>query len=204
MGQARPRRACHRVGVQLAGWLLHRPDAGRWRGHDVGGSDEEVFEGETMSLKKQADLSVHQSKLDQTVVPLLTGRVFHVTKLSSLLDILERGILHNQSGDLHSPFGYSNRYFKCRGCVSFFDFRRDDAEDKAMKCHPLKVGGETNFAILYLSTASYSLLRDGLNGKRKRLTGTKLFLTLKPGVPATYRSQRLKKFRPSIFMGGRS
>ena len=87
------------------------------------------------------------------------GRVFHVTCLEVLNQMLVAGqICPNTDGDLPTPFGSTDSFFRKRGCVSVFDYRSASATQVDMsigKCSPYHVPLYNNrLAILFLSTVA--------------------------------------------------
>src|SRR4051812_10569003 len=102
-------------------------------------------------------ISAKYDEEEKSILPLLRGHVFHVTSACNLPGIIEAGIVPYRDGKFESPFG-SNGFFKSRDCVSFFDFRSDDAEEKVQGCYPL--GQMKEYAVLYLSPAFHRLLID--------------------------------------------
>lgn len=74
-----------------------------------------------MALRRQ--LKVRETELGNSLLPLVQGRLFHVTRRENVSPILSSGgISPNYDGALLTTFGSSNNsYFRNRGCVSVFD-----------------------------------------------------------------------------------
>ncbi|MBI3933984.1 MAG: hypothetical protein HY316_04780 [Acidobacteria bacterium] len=109
------------------------------------------------------DLHLHgdQVKVYGELMPLLIGRVFHVTQLDFLEGILTAGKIHaNRDGRLPTTFGLGNSYFRSRGCVSLFNLHDASEEERNKsipKCHPIYPGYD-RLAYLFLSPTHYSRL----------------------------------------------
>ena len=76
-------------------------------------------------------LRINHSELQKRVLPLLIGRVFHVTSANAFSSILlDRTIKTNETGMYPFSYGQSeNSFFRKRGCVSVCDLRNiSDAE----------------------------------------------------------------------------
>ena len=75
------------------------------------------------------------------VLPAVEGRVFHATSEENMGSIIQSGgLIPNLDLEFSSSFGkIPNGYFRTRGCVSFFDYRRYGTpqwEEHAYKCFP--------------------------------------------------------------------
>jgi hypothetical protein len=79
-----------------------------------------------------------RSELEAIVLPLLRGRVFHVTDAATVESIARSGrIYSNQQAHFTLAFGSTNSYGRIRGWVSLFDLSNTaDAEIKeALVCY---------------------------------------------------------------------
>jgi hypothetical protein len=107
-------------------------------------------------------LNLHQSKLGDVLLPLLFGRVFHVTTASVLEKILTCGeIRPNRDGEFESVFGSTNSYFRKSGCVSLFDYRvatRKQIDDAIVNCSPFLLPSSDPEDLLYEPQIAYLLL----------------------------------------------
>lgn len=86
-------------------------------------------------------LNVSERDCEATLLPLLLGRVFHVSCGRNAVSIAKSGAIQpNVDGQLPSSFGSSQRgFFRLRGCVSVFDFKSPDeatVRDSLWKCAP--------------------------------------------------------------------
>ena len=98
-------------------------------------------------------IDVKSTEVRDRLVPLVEGRVFHVTQLTNLAAILEAdAILPHVEGTRVSTFGHSSRsFFRLSGCVSLFDWRVPNEEFR-VKCWPLPFIAEiSEFAVFVLS-----------------------------------------------------
>jgi hypothetical protein len=93
---------------------------------------------------------------------LLQGRVFHVTRLAALPEILRSGVvLANRDRSLPTTFGYlENGYFRNLGCVSLFDYRAELTEQLEFyraKCDPFQEAAPDRggVAILFVGQGAY-------------------------------------------------
>lgn len=123
--------------------------------------------------------SIHTISCDDAyneVMPMLYGKVFHVTKENNWGNIREAGKLTPDppKGKFEKTFG-TNSYFRGIGCVSLFDYRKHTEggfKDNYEKCLPLQpLNNECPIIILFLSQAYYKHLvpwdvsKNDLNGK---------------------------------------
>ena len=106
---------------------------------------------------------------------ILEGKVFHVSLTSNWAKIRESGeILSNNENALETTFGSSsNSYFKNKGCVSVFDYRRihDEKPQKHIhKCRPTRplVDGK-GITIFILKSEVYGRLMTWENWKNEDL-----------------------------------
>lgn len=109
------------------------------------------------------DAEIHLES-DQELMPLMKGKVFHVTTATNFAHIKKSNtIIPNPNSERASPFGnYKNGFFKLKGCVSFFDYRdygSDDWEANAYKCTPSQILHKAEcISILVLSEEYYDKL----------------------------------------------
>ena len=109
-------------------------------------------------------LSFHQSLLEHSLLPILRGKVFHVTNRSGLIGITKDALIRsNKNGEFPFTFPQSTRsYARARGYVSLFDLRAisDDQLGRALDnfyfLNPPKA--EDNPIFLILSTSLYPAL----------------------------------------------
>lgn len=113
---------------------------------------------------KRTTVTVKETELRERLYPLISGRVFHVTRLENVVQIVcSGGIAPNVDGALASTFGSSgNSYFKNRGCVSVFDLVHPsvaEIEEYLPRCWPFQTArpGE-GIAVFFLSPK----VHDGL------------------------------------------
>jgi len=104
------------------------------------------------------------SKFEEVLGSLL-GRVFHVTRLSYIDDIVASGALIPNRSDVKSPFGNSsNGYFRLKGCVSFFDYRQHESVEwkkHYYKCLPtMAISPSDPAVVMFLSDKYYPNLKS--------------------------------------------
>ncbi|EAY5483660.1 hypothetical protein Q4893_004866, partial [Salmonella enterica subsp. enterica serovar Alachua] len=98
------------------------------------------------------------------ILPIVSGKVFHVTPTSNMPSIKETGALIPNSHLLyHSEFGNTvNGFFRLKGCVSFFDYRCINTphwEQHAYKCFPTQIlNHNDSISILFLNENEYDKL----------------------------------------------
>ncbi|ENO0457031.1 hypothetical protein ACAK56_000935 [Salmonella enterica] len=100
------------------------------------------------------------------ILPMVSGKVFHVTPTANMHLIKKSGALIPNSNLLNiSRFGNSsNGFFRQRGCVSFFDYRcfgTKDWEAHAYKCFPTQILNREpgdKISILFLHKCKYDML----------------------------------------------
>ncbi len=82
---------------------------------------------------KIKSLTCEYPKLEEDILPLLKGKVFHVTSLKSFNGIVNDGMIkHNANNDYEFSFGQSrNSYGRRRRCICLFDLR--NKSDKLIK-----------------------------------------------------------------------
>lgn len=122
-------------------------------------------------------------------LPLLIGRVFHVTRRSVLDQILTSGyILANQQGQRETTFGSSRQsYFRKRGCVSVFDYRSASYQqiyNASCKCSPFRVpraNGE--LAYLFLSKEQHDRLLPWTEWKEEQALSDMIVPHVEAGYP---------------------
>lgn len=117
-------------------------------------------------LKHPKTKKINMSRRGETeadLKPLLMGRIFHVTLLKVLDQIMKaEAILANTEDKLpKSVFGSSpDGYFRKQGCVSLFDFRnplQKKIDKHFEKCSPFKLEHQGhNFAFLFLTQEEHS------------------------------------------------
>lgn len=93
----------------------------------------------------------------------LLGRVFHVTRHSYLASIAAHGALVPNTTGVKSPLGNNaNGYFRLKGCVSFFDYRRHESNEWKQfyqNCIPTRAMSHDDPAIvMFLSQEHYAQL----------------------------------------------
>ena len=107
---------------------------------------------------KHTRLRLTERDLVERLLPLVDGRVFHVSDRSHLPAILASGaITPNLDSTLSTTFGHSkNSYFRKRGCVSLFDLRgARPTDDVLWKCSPFHLSRASHgLAILILATVA--------------------------------------------------
>jgi hypothetical protein len=106
------------------------------------------------------DIRLKPNQFQAAILPLLVGRVFHVTTRAAYDAIVVTGeIKPNFDGVNPSPFGSRGSFFRKRGCVSLFDLRAASAteiDDYLCRCHPLQAGERIVF--LFLARAAWNVL----------------------------------------------
>lgn len=125
------------------------------------------------------------------LLPYLRGRVFHITLISTLVEIREIGALKQNFGNRVSPFGNtSNGYFRSKGCVSFFDYRNCESaewEEHAYKCLPtLPLQKEGSIVVLFLSESEHYKLQSWENWKFEQLWSFRVVPYVECGYPAPF------------------
>ena len=128
------------------------------------------------------DIHLLRKNFDAEILPLLLGRVFHVTTFVALDAILTTGeIRPNADGTYSSPFGSSNSFFRKRGCVSVFDLRTASAQDRLSRCHPLQIG--ERMAFLFVAKAAWSVLVPWTRWEEEQTWGEKIVPHAESGYP---------------------
>lgn len=115
---------------------------------------------------KVTSIKLHYSNLEQELLPLLLGKVFHVTTKDACSDIMaEKIIRNNMNGDYKSHFPQSkNSYGLNRGYVCLFDLRSattEQIQDALMKLYflnPFRNKSDPYFLIV--SSSVWSKLID--------------------------------------------
>lgn len=111
-----------------------------------------------------AELIVSPKDKAERLLPLLLGRVFHVTYRKYLDGIIERGgILGNADGSLPSTYGaWYQGYHKLKNRVSFFDYATPtslEIEDTFDRCAPWdQCAPSEGIAILFLDPSHHDKL----------------------------------------------
>lgn len=145
---------------------------------------------------KTSDLSLHNSQLRTSLLPLLLGRVFHVKRLNVSEQILAEGEIRvNASGELSTVFGSTNSFFRKRGCVSFFDYRAASSkqiDDAIGKCSPYNLPAanpellnEPNIAFLFLSKAVHDRLIPWTQWEDEKAYSDKVVPWVEAGYPGS-------------------
>lgn len=114
----------------------------------------------------ESELHVTEAAVREKLLPLLQGRVFHVTCASRVKSILEAGAIQaNTSGALPSAFpSASNSLFRQRGSVCVFDYRSLDnhqlrvALDACAPDMPTR-SCDSRLAIMFLAPENYPELQ---------------------------------------------
>ena len=104
----------------------------------------------TRCIFKDSDLSC-------VLLPLLEGRVFHVSRLSNVSAILRAGaIMPNVAGRLRSTFGHATHaFFAHCGCVSMFDLRssrpgQGGDDDPLWRCSPWRAAADDSGVAIFV------------------------------------------------------
>ena len=115
-------------------------------------------------LMKTTKIHIEKGDALQQLMPILEGKVFHVSKSKNWPKIEElEKIIPNENGDLETSFGASrNSFFKNKDCVSVFDYRNiheDKPQEHMYKCRPTApLTPEEGIVIFVLSETTYSNL----------------------------------------------
>ncbi len=132
------------------------------------------------------DLHLHGREFHDRLLPLLVGRVFHVTRLSALEQVLAAGEIRlNRDGQLPTLFGSTNSFFRKRGCVSVFDYRSATAEqieESIGKCSPFPIS-EDELAFLFLSKVAQDCLVPWTMWKTEQAWSDKIVPYVEAGHP---------------------
>lgn len=112
---------------------------------------------------KEVGKNIASGSAFEELLPMLEGRVFHVTREKNWPQIVAAGkLLPEPEEDQYvSTFG-SRSYFRQRGCISLFDYR--DFRDESCQAHYHKclptapLNDEDPIRILFLSPSHYDLL----------------------------------------------
>lgn len=139
-------------------------------------------------MKTTKTLHLHRDEVRDKLLPLLLGRVFHVTCLDALDRMLADGeIRSNVDGDLQSPFGSTNSFFRKRGCISVFDYRSASAEqiDESIgKCSPFRLPFcDNKLAFLFLSKVALNILIPWTRWKEEPALSDKIVPYVEAGHP---------------------
>lgn len=130
----------------------------------------------------------HKASEFKHVRQSLFGRVFHVTRLSSIESILTSGgLLPNRMG-FWSPFGdAADGFFRAQGCVSFFDYRNCESKEWKKfrsRCEPTKVIHHDDPAVvLFLGVEHHSRLIDWTGWKAEERTHQSIVPFVEMGFP---------------------
>ena len=134
-------------------------------------------------------LSVHKRDLSTKLLPLLVGRVFHITTHMAYARILVDGMIKsNKNEDFECTFGQSeNSYFRKRGCVSVFDFRSvtpEQLEDALSKYYFLNPSFANNQPVfLFLNPACFERLVPWSRWKDEQAFGEMVIPYVEAGYP---------------------
>ncbi len=106
-------------------------------------------------------------------MPMLAGKVFHVTPTSNMNAIEAAGeIKPNLNYEWGSLFGNSkNGFFRLRGCVSFFDYRSYGSQswrNHAYKCTPDQIlRSAASISLLVLAESKHAQLESWESWKKE-------------------------------------
>ena len=114
---------------------------------------------------KTESITLHADELRSELLPLLLGRVFHVTTHAAFEKICADGkICVNTDGSLTPSAYYRNAYFRSHGCVSVCDLRFAGPEqvDQALRAYYFlnPEADRAAPAFLFLNSQSYPQLRS--------------------------------------------
>jgi hypothetical protein len=116
---------------------------------------------------KTSQLRVARADLHERVLPVLRGRVFHVTCRARVPALIARGgIEPNAVGTLPTAFGSAtNSYFRLRDAVSVFDYRTVDEvglKTALESCSPFDAARNCmwELSIFFLAPRAYQRLRS--------------------------------------------
>jgi hypothetical protein len=138
---------------------------------------------------KEHDFVFQFGEQEEKLLPLLIGRVFHVTNLNNLKPIVDSGeIRPNINGDLSTTFGFSsNSFFRKRGCISVFDYRfatAEQIEESLRKCSPYPGASDgKEFAYLFLSECLHNRLIPWIKWKEEEAWGQMIVPYVEAGYP---------------------
>ena len=118
----------------------------------------------------------------------LLGQVFHVTRLSYIDSIMTSGALIPNRTDIKSPIGNStNGYFRLKGCVSFFDYRRHESREWKEfynRCMPtLAISPDDPAVVMFLSAEHYPKLISWSDWKVEQLWSQRVVPHVEVGFP---------------------
>jgi hypothetical protein len=140
-------------------------------------------------LLNEQFLSVHQRDLSTILLPILVGRVFHVTTPEAFANLLAEGMIKtNENGDFAFTFGQSaNSYFRRRGCVSVFDLRSvtsAQSEDSLRKYYFLTTWFTTNKPVfLCLNSTGFERLIPWIRWKEEEAYHEMVIPYVEAGYP---------------------
>ncbi len=140
---------------------------------------------------KTSELHLHRDELDDRLLPRLVGRVFHVTSVISLDQILASGeIRPNVDGQFTTTFGFSsNSFFRKRGCISIFDYRfasLKQIEESICKCSPFHVPrSDHKLAYMFLSANEHHRLIPWTKWKEEQAWGEMIVPYVEAGFPGS-------------------
>ncbi|MGR9074410.1 MAG: hypothetical protein ACU833_15220 [Gammaproteobacteria bacterium] len=123
------------------------------------------------------------------LMPMLAGKVFHVTPTSNMPAIEADGAIKpNLNSEWCSLFGNSkNSFFRFRGCVSFFDYRSYGSEkwnDHAYKCTPDQIlRSAVSISILVLAESKHGQLESWEAWKKEEKWSQRVVPVVEAGFP---------------------
>jgi hypothetical protein len=139
-------------------------------------------------IKSTIDISEKEDFLK-----MVAGKVFHATDGVNVDSIINDGaIVPNSDLSKRSIFGNSAKgYFRARGCVSFFDYRRYGSaewKEHAYKCFPISETSQSNStAIFFLQDTEHSKLLPWSDWKKEEAWSERVV----PHIEAGYKGKVL-------------
>jgi hypothetical protein len=121
---------------------------------------------------RRVDIQIDREDVQAALLPRLRGRVFHVSCYSNLHAIQTAGeIASNGEGKLQSSFGSAERsYYRLRGCVSVFDYRRVEESDLQLSlgaCSPFQALWNCRDALAFFFLTEEALARLDVSGQSR-------------------------------------
>ncbi len=121
-------------------------------------------------------------------VTLMSGQIFHATTQENYGSIVsDGGLKANVSGEKDSVYGNSNGFFRLRGCVSFFDYRKlSDSKVKQhlYKCIPTRIAEKHEaMVVLVLSPDAYTNLESWTSWQQEQAYSQKVVPRIEIGYP---------------------
>ena len=142
-------------------------------------------------IMKEYDFVFQFGEEEEKLLPLLIGRVFHVTYLINLNGIMNSGEIKPKiKGDLPTTFGFSsNSFFRKRGCISVFDYRfatNKQIDESLSKCSPFPGTSDgKELAYLFLSKGLYDRLILWTKWKEEQSWGQMIVPYVESGYPGS-------------------